>query len=276
MSEPLDLPASTSITATFADHGDRSVQLAVRDNDQNEDEDGKANMRDGKTNYFIFPGESGQDPAFLIGEEFRSTTTLTFTSEGNTYTTPPFTSMPHSHDDDRQETTASKRFGIRTFVYAQRRPFVTERFETLLVDLPWKRLPKNIPWALEFPKPEENANIDMDGPFSTVVRSKGFMWLSTENEYALYWSQAGGQIEVAEMGQWWASVDRAEWPEPYATTIQNDFSGQWGDRRQELIFIGANMDQDAITKRLDACLATDDEMRELEEAAAPKELAMEI
>jgi G3E family GTPase len=249
----------------------------VRNNDQNEDEDGKANMRDGKTNYFIFPGESGQDPAFLIGEDFRSTTTLTFTSEGNTYTTPPFTAMPHSHDDDdRQDTTAAKRFGITTFVYAQRRPFVTKRFETLLVDMPWQRLPKNIPWALEPPTPEENANRNMDGPFSALVRSKGFMWLSTENEYALYWSQAGQQIEIAEMGQWWASVDRAKWPEPYANTIQNDFSGQWGDRRQELIFIGANMDQDAITKRLDACLATDDEMRELEEAAAPKELVTEV
>jgi len=97
MSEPLDFPASTSITLTFATHDNRSVQLSVRNNDQNEDEDGKPNMRDGKTNYFIFPGESEQDPAFLIGEKFRSTTTATFTSEGKTYTAPPFILVPHQH-----------------------------------------------------------------------------------------------------------------------------------------------------------------------------------
>merc|ERR1711988_1666621 len=49
MSEPLDFPANTSLTVTFATHGDRSVQLNVRNNDQNEDEDGKPNMRDGMT-----------------------------------------------------------------------------------------------------------------------------------------------------------------------------------------------------------------------------------
>jgi hypothetical protein len=96
MSQPLDLPTSTSITVTFATHDNRSVQLTVRNTDENEDEDGKPNMRDGKTNYFIFPGESGQDPAFLI-EPFRSTTTITFTAETKAYTAPPFIMVPHSH-----------------------------------------------------------------------------------------------------------------------------------------------------------------------------------
>eukprot|EP00441_Pelagodinium_beii_P032802 CAMPEP_0197631184 /NCGR_PEP_ID=MMETSP1338-20131121/8438_1 /TAXON_ID=43686 ORGANISM="Pelagodinium beii, Strain RCC1491" /NCGR_SAMPLE_ID=MMETSP1338 /ASSEMBLY_ACC=CAM_ASM_000754 /LENGTH=484 /DNA_ID=CAMNT_0043202589 /DNA_START=23 /DNA_END=1477 /DNA_ORIENTATION=- len=97
MSEPLDFPASTTITLTFATHDNRSVQLNVRDHDQNEDEDGNPNMRDGMTNYFIFPGESEQDPEFLIGEKFRSTTTATFTSESKTYTAPPFILVPHQH-----------------------------------------------------------------------------------------------------------------------------------------------------------------------------------
>jgi len=96
MTEPLDFPADTTITATFATHGDRSVKLNVRNMDQNEDEDEKPHMRDGKTNYFIFPGESDQDPEFLVGEKFRSTTTVTFTSENKTYTAPPFILVPHS------------------------------------------------------------------------------------------------------------------------------------------------------------------------------------
>eukprot|EP00746_Dinoflagellata_sp_MGD_P165972 gnl/MRDRNA2_/MRDRNA2_95571_c0_seq1.p1 gnl/MRDRNA2_/MRDRNA2_95571_c0~~gnl/MRDRNA2_/MRDRNA2_95571_c0_seq1.p1 ORF type:complete len:524 (+),score=120.24 gnl/MRDRNA2_/MRDRNA2_95571_c0_seq1:66-1574(+) len=98
MSEPLDFPADTTITATFATKGDKSVSLNVRDDEKNEDEDGNPNMRDGKmTNYFIFPGESDQDPEFLIGEDFRSTTTLTFTAGGKTYTSPPFVLVPHQH-----------------------------------------------------------------------------------------------------------------------------------------------------------------------------------
>jgi len=96
MTEPLDFPADTSITVTCATKGNKSVQLTVRNNDENEDEDGKPNMRDGKTNYFIFPGESGQDPEWLQGEKFRSTTTVTFTSEGKAYTAPPFILVPHS------------------------------------------------------------------------------------------------------------------------------------------------------------------------------------
>merc|ERR1712190_585078 len=97
MSQPLDFPASTTITVTFATHDNRSVQLNVRNNDQNEDEDGNPTMRDGKTNYFIFPGESDQDPEWLIGEKFRSTTTVTFTAEGKTYTAPPFILVPRQH-----------------------------------------------------------------------------------------------------------------------------------------------------------------------------------
>mmetsp|Transcript_3871 Transcript_3871/g.7806 ORF Transcript_3871/g.7806 Transcript_3871/m.7806 type:complete len:486 (-) Transcript_3871:407-1864(-) len=96
MSQPLDFPASTTITATFATHDSRSVQLSVRNHDQNEDEDGNPNMRDGMTNYFIFPGESDQDPEFLVGEKFRSTTTVTFECEGKAYTAPPFVLVPHS------------------------------------------------------------------------------------------------------------------------------------------------------------------------------------
>eukprot|EP00930_Biecheleria_cincta_P030424 TRINITY_DN21076_c0_g1_i5.p1 TRINITY_DN21076_c0_g1~~TRINITY_DN21076_c0_g1_i5.p1 ORF type:complete len:464 (+),score=73.59 TRINITY_DN21076_c0_g1_i5:62-1453(+) len=96
MSQPLDFPAATDITVTFPTHGDRSVQLNVRNNDENEDEDGNPTMRDGKTNYFIFPGESGQDPSWLEDSNFRSTTIVKFTVEGNTYATPPFVLVPHT------------------------------------------------------------------------------------------------------------------------------------------------------------------------------------
>merc|ERR1719453_321120 len=99
MEEPLDLPADTTVTMTCPTHDNKSVKLNVRDNDKNEDEDGKPNMRDGKTNYFIFPGESEQDPEWLTGETFRSTTTVTFKAGDKAYTAPPFILVPHEHSD---------------------------------------------------------------------------------------------------------------------------------------------------------------------------------
>jgi len=69
--------------------------LKVRNDDKNEDEDDKPNMRDGMTNYFVFPGDSDQDPSFLVGEKFRSTTTLTFKCGDKTYTAPEFVLVPH-------------------------------------------------------------------------------------------------------------------------------------------------------------------------------------
>jgi len=96
MTQPLDFPANTTITVTCPTYDNKNAQLAVRNEDQNNDEDGNPTMRDGKTNYFIFPGESDQDPAWLIGEKFRSTSTVTFTSEGKTYIAPPFVLVPHS------------------------------------------------------------------------------------------------------------------------------------------------------------------------------------
>jgi hypothetical protein len=95
MTEPLDFPANTVVTVTCPTHDNKTAQLAVRNEDQNEDEDGNPTMRNGKTNYFIFPGESEQDPEWLIGEKFRSTTTVTFTADGKTYTAPPFILVPH-------------------------------------------------------------------------------------------------------------------------------------------------------------------------------------
>jgi len=95
MTEPLDFPANTTITVTCPTYENKSAQLAVRNEDQNEDEEGNPTMRDGKTNYFIFPGESDQDPEWLIGDKFRSTTTVTFTSEGKTYNAPAFVLVPH-------------------------------------------------------------------------------------------------------------------------------------------------------------------------------------
>lgn len=62
LASPFDLPLDTKVTVTFLDRDNRTVQLAARNRDRNEDEDGKANVRGGKTNYFIFPATRGRTP----------------------------------------------------------------------------------------------------------------------------------------------------------------------------------------------------------------------
>jgi hypothetical protein len=97
MKEPFDIPADTEITVTFNDVPGKTAALAVRNNEDNEDEEGTANMRDGKTNYFIFPGDSGQDPTWLMGQKFRSAVAVSFTVDGKEYRSEMFVLVPHTH-----------------------------------------------------------------------------------------------------------------------------------------------------------------------------------
>lgn len=99
LAQPFDLPLDATITVTFTDKGNKTVTLRVRNREKNEDEDGKANVRDGKTNYFIFPGNTGEDATWLKGADFLATVKVAFTADGNEYTTSPFVLRPHTHGD---------------------------------------------------------------------------------------------------------------------------------------------------------------------------------
>ena len=97
MKKPIDLSANSKIDVSFLDRPGKSAVLQVRNHEQNEDEDGNPNLRNGMTNYFIFPGDSGQDPTWLMGKDFKSTVRLSFTVNGRTYTSEEFTLIPHTH-----------------------------------------------------------------------------------------------------------------------------------------------------------------------------------
>jgi hypothetical protein len=99
MTRPLDISADTVINVSFKDRPGKTATLAVRNNEQNEDEDGKPNLRGRKTNYFIFPGDSGQDPTWLMGKQFRSAVVVTFTADGKNYRSEEFVLVPHTHAD---------------------------------------------------------------------------------------------------------------------------------------------------------------------------------
>jgi len=78
------------------------------------------------------------------------------------------------------------------------------------------------------------------------------------------WSQAGGACRHGPAGFWWAAVDRRGWPadEEVQSQIVDSWAEPFGDRRQELVFIGQTLDTARVTARLDACLLTDEEMND--------------
>lgn len=132
-----------------------------------------------------------------------------------------------------EESSEQDEYGIRSFVYRARRPFHTQRFH-------------------EF--------IEEDWP--GVMRSKGFLWLATRNDYVGMWHQAGGSCALQGAGAWWATTDSSEWPEDpeIRKDIESNMEGPWGDRRQEIVVIGQNVDEEEMRRRFDACLLTDAEM----------------
>ena len=125
--------------------------------------------------------------------------------------------------------------GFWSFVYKSRRPFNPMRLYALL-----------------------------NGPWDGVIRSKGFFWLASRMNFAGSLSQAGGMLRHEAAGAWWAAVKREDWPQDstWRATIRNSFKSPYGDRRQEIVFIGTKgMDRKELTRRLDDCLLTDAEMK---------------
>lgn len=97
--------------------------------------------------------------------------------------------------------------------------------------------------------------------FGQVFRSKGFIWIASRPDLCGEWSQAGGILRFTVGGPWYAALPSEAWPEDpdQLAQINSDFEGPHGDRRQELVFIGINIDRDALFAALDSCLLGADE-----------------
>ncbi|MEN8319720.1 zinc metallochaperone GTPase ZigA [Acinetobacter junii] len=132
-----------------------------------------------------------------------------------------------------EHTPETEEYGISSFVYRARKPFHPQRFFDF-VNSEWKG----------------------------VIRSKGFFWLASNPEFAGSWSQAGAMARHGVAGYWWAAVPDEHWPEDQNSrdAIERNWDDLTGDARQEIVLIGMDMDQDALTAQFDACLLTEDEM----------------
>ncbi|MEM6692534.1 MAG: GTP-binding protein, partial [Planctomycetota bacterium] len=137
-----------------------------------------------------------------------------------------------------QEHSETDEYGISHFVYQRRRPFHAARLSDAM-----------------------NGGFGEGRPMDGVLRSKGLIWLASRHNLAYDWSQAGCSIRMTPGGLWWAAAPSDEWPddEEAVASISAKLVGPYGDRHQELVFIGHDMDQAKITETLDQCLLSDAE-----------------
>ncbi|EEW58682.1 cobalamin synthesis protein, P47K [Ruegeria sp. TrichCH4B] len=121
----------------------------------------------------------------------------------------------------------TEEYGIASFVYRARAPFDPNKLHAVL-----------------------------NGNLPGVIRAKGHFWVATRPEWVAEFSLAGALSSVAPLGTWWASVPAERWPthQQARDYMQAHWQEPFGDRRQELVFIGAGIDWPAIQSTLDACL----------------------
>ncbi len=137
--------------------------------------------------------------------------------------------------NEEHHTPETEEFGISSFVYRRSRPLHPERF---------------MKWL-------ENWPVD-------IVRAKGFFWLASRNHMAGLLSQAGTSIMIQGAGEWVATYTAEEREQTLKEEpeLRSKWDEQFGDRINELVFIGIDMNEAEIIKTLDRCLLTNEEMNQ--------------
>ena len=129
----------------------------------------------------------------------------------------------------------TEEYGIASFSYEARRPFHPDKFFNFL----------------------HNTK-----QYGKLIRSKGYFWLATRPTFAGQWSQAGGIARYGYAGLFWKAVPKKDWPEDeeYLESIKRLWVEPFGDMRQELVFIGQELNQKEITNKLNDCLLSEEEV----------------
>jgi len=127
----------------------------------------------------------------------------------------------------------TEEYGIGSMVFRSKIPFHTERF--------WEFATSKFP--------------------ANIIRSKGLFWMSSRPSQALIWSSAGGSLKTDPAGVWWAFMpfsDRINYTAfiDNQTFIEADWHPEFGDRKNELVFIAQNIDRKKLTALLENCLLT--------------------
>ncbi len=131
-------------------------------------------------------------------------------------------------DLENEEEGEALEYGIGTFVYKRRGAFNLTEFDQVVARL--------------WPK--------------SVIRCKGICYFSNEPDMCYVFEQAGKQVSLSQAGQWYATMPKDELEDfmQRNPALRNDWDDTYGDRMQKLVFIGQDMDREAIETILDACL----------------------
>lgn len=142
-----------------------------------------------------------------------------------------------------EHTPETEEYGISSFSYQARRPFNPKKFYDFLYQ---------------------------DWPTGKLIRSKGYFWLATRPEFAGSWHQAGGIAQHGFEGMFWKAIPKKQWPEDEEALeyIHSNWQEPFGDMRQELVFIGQNLNEEEVKSALDNCLLSEDQVLQGREAWA--------
>ncbi len=133
----------------------------------------------------------------------------------------------HHHDHDEEEGEAEE-YGIGTYVYFNRRPFDTLKFNDYVLN----NWPKNI------------------------IRCKGLCYFADNQDMSYIFETAGKQKKLSEAGYWFATASEEELRQfvERDPSILKDWDEEYGDRMEKIVFIGQKLDKEAIKQALDSCL----------------------
>ncbi|KAK6454200.1 CobW/HypB/UreG, nucleotide-binding domain-containing protein [Scheffersomyces xylosifermentans] len=180
----------------------------------------------------------------------------------------------------------TEEYGINNFIYRSRKPFHPERLYNMIRDK-FVVIERTGIEEEEEEEEEESTEDELtesedecdmpeltekqylsnkrNSAFAGVLRSKGFLWLASRYIIRGEWSSAGSMLTFNGGIPWFAVTGVPLFVGQAAKLIERDMQGKHGDRRNEIVFIGINLDKHALTEVLDSCLVTDKEFKEMEE-----------
>jgi G3E family GTPase len=173
-----------------------------------------------------------------------------------------------------QQLSESEEYGVASWIYTARKPFHPDRLYR------WIRRYFVLGEEFDFggesstgkrPSPHQIDSLQrvsdqrhdaMESEIGWVARSKGFLWIATRGEQIAVWNHGGRLLEISPSAEWLVDTPESDWgatsPEELER-MKQEFSGIYGDKRQEIVFIGIGMKVGAMRMGLDDCLLTDAE-----------------
>lgn len=162
-------------------------------------------------------------------------------------------------------------YGVSSFVYRARKPFHPNRLYCFLSQF----FSFAQDWCNADSDTEEVLDKTLEEKYGSILRSKGTCWIAGRDNHEMSWAQVGRLLSITPSNPWYCESSQEELEEDVEseeemTRIQSLFYNaedesnkyEYGDRRQELVFIGTKLSKKEIIDGLEACLLSEEEMSE--------------